>query len=204
MDIHELAKRNLVHLKKGVRKPRFRNPTKKKVKNRILMAFLYGTNTKISELANKVGVSGRTAHSWIYERNPSEENRRKIADALGISEDILFFEHCGEEEIVVPFKTTLHLGFLGERIKNVMLAGLMVVHKINHPDLAEYLGYNRSLFRSHIHDGRIPPIEIQDKVSQFFRIPPHIIYNPEHFIEVSFTAKDFWPYYSKSKFKGVE
>lgn len=201
MDIQELSKLNRGHLGKGVRKARFRTPTKYLVKNRILMAYLYGTNTKLSELAEFVGVSDRSAQAWIYERNPGKKNRRKIADLVNYPEEVLFFEHCGVSEIQVPFDTKLHQGFLGEKILNVLLAGLMIVHNINHRDLAEYLGYNRSLFRTHIHEGRVPPLEIQDKVCKFFKIPPHILYNPDLFLEVSFSAKDFRPNFSRSRVK---
>lgn len=190
------------HLGKGIRKSRFRTPTKNKVMNRILLAVLYGTNTKISELAEMVKVSTRSTHSWIYERNPKEENRKAVSEALGFpEEEIIFYEHCGEEEIEIPFETKLHQGLLIGEIQNVILAGLMILHDINHPDLAEHLGYSRGLFRTHIHTGRIPPQEIQDKVSKFFKIPPHIIYNQDLLREVSFTAKEFRPYYSQSRIK---
>ncbi|MCM3130222.1 MULTISPECIES: helix-turn-helix transcriptional regulator [unclassified Paenibacillus] len=199
MDNSKVYDKQHRYLGKGIKKPRFRTPTKNTVKNRILMALLYGTNTKISELAEAIGVSKRTAHSWVYERNPGEANRKKISEFFGLPEDVLFFEHCEEMQIKIPFETKLHQGFLGDKILNVILAGLMVVHNINHRDLAEYLGYSRPLFRTHIHEGRIPPIEIIDKVCKFFKLPPHIIYNPDLFLETRFTAKEFRPYYSKSK-----
>lgn len=193
--VNELAVRTGNHLGKGVKKSRFRTPTKNKVKNRILMAVLYGTNTKISELAEQIGVTPRAATAWIYERNPSVANQEKIAEVLNFPKEVLFYQHSGQEKIEIPFESVVHQGFLGDMIKNVILAGLMIVHNINHPDLAEYLGYSRALFRSHLHEGRIPPDEIQDQVCRFFKIPPHILYNQDLFGEVNFSAKDFRPYF---------
>lgn len=198
MELQELTISNIHHLGKGIRKPRFRKASVNSVKNRILMSVLYGSNTKLSELAEVIGVSSRSVTAWVYERNPGDVNRMKIADVMGFPENILFYDHCGAEEIEVPFETRVHLGFLGEKIQNVILAGLMIVHDINHPDLAEHLGYNRRLFAAHIHDGRIPPDEVQAKVSKFFRIPTNIIYNPDLFAKVHFTAKEFKPYIRRS------
>ncbi|KJD42648.1 helix-turn-helix domain-containing protein [Paenibacillus terrae] len=99
----------------GVKKPRFRKG-KNFIKNRILMAALFGTNTKLSQLSDLLGVNTRSAYSWIYERNPSLKNQSKIAEILNFPETVLFYDHCGAEEIEIPFQTTLHQGFFGNKI----------------------------------------------------------------------------------------
>ena len=161
------------------------------------MAYLYGTNTKISELAESVGVSSRSAHGWVYERNPGIRNRKKVSDIVGVPEEVLFFDHCGEEDIDIPFETSFKQRFQREKIRNVILAGLMVVHNINPPDLAEYLGLERSIFQTQIHEGAIPSRQIQDKVCKFFKLPPHIVYNRSLFFNISFSAKEFRPSFYK-------
>ncbi|KGP77807.1 MULTISPECIES: helix-turn-helix domain-containing protein [Paenibacillus] len=189
----ELNNRTAFPLGKGISKPRFRKATKNTIKNRILMASLFSQNIKLSDLARSIGVSKRTVHNWIYIGEPNSSNQEKIANVLGIPAQILFFEHVGVEGVQIPFQTKVHQGVLGERIVNPLLLGMMFVHEINHPDLAEYLGHNRSLFRPHIHEGRIPPQDIQDKVCTFFRLPPHILYNEALFRDIQFTAKEFRP-----------
>lgn len=185
----------------GVRKPRFRKPTKNYIKNRILMAVLFSTNTKLSQLSTYIGVSSRSTSSWIYERTPSADNQDKIAEVLNFPKEVLFYPHLSAEYVDVPFDTTLHQGILTGNMLNIILAGLMMVHDINHLDLAQHLGYNRRFLANQIHLGHIPAIDVQEKVSHFFKIPHEIIYNPKLFRIVDLKRKDFRPHYSNSKLK---
>ncbi|KAB3529255.1 helix-turn-helix domain-containing protein [Alkaliphilus serpentinus] len=80
-------------LGKGIRKKRFRRLKKWEVKNRYMLGLMFADDIKVSDMAERIGVSPRTVQAWIYEgRIPKDKNIEKICKELDCPEDILFRE----------------------------------------------------------------------------------------------------------------
>lgn len=80
-------------LGKGIRKKRFRRLKTWEIKNRYMLGLMFADDIKVSDLAERIGVSARTVQAWIYEgRIPKDENIEKVCEILKCPEDILFCE----------------------------------------------------------------------------------------------------------------
>ena len=80
-------------LGKGIRKKRFRRLKNWEVKNRYMLGLMFADDIKVSDLAERIGVSPRTVQAWIYEgRLPKDDNIEKVCEVLRCPEDILFRE----------------------------------------------------------------------------------------------------------------
>ncbi|SCY64853.1 helix-turn-helix domain-containing protein [Alkaliphilus peptidifermentans] len=78
-------------LGKGIRKKRFRRLKKWEVKNRYMLGLMFADDIKVSDMAERIGVSPRTVQAWLYEgRIPKDENIEKICKELNCPEEILF------------------------------------------------------------------------------------------------------------------
>lgn len=78
-------------LGKGIRKKRFRRLKSWEVKNRYMLGLMFADDIKVSDMAERLGVSPRTVQAWIYEgRIPSDKNIKKVCKELNCPEEILF------------------------------------------------------------------------------------------------------------------
>lgn len=175
--IHELAKQNRHHIGKGVRISRFRRPNSWIVQNRVLMSILIVENIKLSELAEKIGVSPRTVAAWVYEgRTPSEDNQRKVSEQLGLPPNILFAEQQGSPVIEIPEESKFMFRVIkNSPVKNRVLAGLLAIHNISATDLCRWIEISPATLRKYIHQGTAPHPEILRKLSDFFQFPQFLL-----------------------------
>lgn len=80
-------------LGKGIRKKRFRRLKTWEIKNRYMLGLMFAEDIKVSDLAERMGVSPRSVQAWIYEgRIPKEENIEKVCEILRCPAEILFCE----------------------------------------------------------------------------------------------------------------
>jgi len=77
----------------GVKKPRFRVPTKGMVRRPVLYAVLIAENITVSEFASFIGISGRNGRSYIYDTVYPKTHRISIIEnLLNFSIEHLFYE----------------------------------------------------------------------------------------------------------------
>ncbi|MBM7556847.1 helix-turn-helix domain-containing protein [Halanaerobacter jeridensis] len=70
---------------------RFRTPQKWDVKNRLMFGLMLVEDTKVSELAEMIGVTSRSIERWVFEgAKPSIKNQEKLAEALKVPQEQLF------------------------------------------------------------------------------------------------------------------
>ncbi|KJD43794.1 DNA-binding protein [Paenibacillus terrae] len=167
------------YLSKGVKKSRFRK-AKKQIRNRVLYAILLSKDIKLSELANKVGVSPRAVIAWVMDGIvPNEHNMGKVCAVLNYPHHILFNEEIVNRSPIICvqnqskyYKRVVALS----AAKNKILHGLMIVYDISLNDLAKELNLTHSTIRKYIHNKFLPDIQIQKNISDFFKIPANVMF----------------------------
>lgn len=172
----ELARQ---YLGKGIRKPRFRETRQWTIQNRIIMALLYANDLKISEFAELVGVHHRTAAGWIYEGTiPKRVRFERISEVLDFPSEYLFDESLIGLTIEIPEESRFLERVWGKRIANRLLAGLLKVHNVSPTDVARWCNMSSGTLRKYVHEGVVyGRKEYQERLSRFFRIPPHILFH---------------------------
>ncbi|GFR37010.1 hypothetical protein PRECH8_03060 [Insulibacter thermoxylanivorax] len=172
----ELAKQ---YLGKGIRKPRFRETRRWKIKNRILMALLYAEDIKISELAKRLGVHHRTAAGWIYEGTiPKAQRWPMIEEILNFPAEYIFDKSLIGLDIDVPEPSRFLERVWGKKVVNRVLAGLMKVHDVSPTDVARWCNMAGGTLRKYVHEGVVTGRqEYMDRLAGFFRVPPHILFH---------------------------
>lgn len=171
----ELAKK---YLGKGIRKPRFRETQKWTIQNRIIMALLYAEDLKISQFAQRIGVHHRSAASWVYEGAiPKKHRWDLISEVLKFPAEYIFDPSLIGITIELPEPSRFLERVWGKKIANRLLAGLLKVHQASPTDVARWCGISAGTLRKYIHEGMIiGNKEYQDRLADFFRIPPHILF----------------------------
>jgi hypothetical protein len=167
-----------MYLRKGIRKPRFRKTNNWKIKNRVLMALLYAKNLKISEFANEVGVTARSASAWIYLGViPKAIRMKKIEGTLGFPTEFIFDPiHIGTAAEQREGTSKFNENVWGETLVYPLLAGLCKVHDISPVEVARSCKMADATLRKYIHQQSDVPKVYQDSLSSFFKIPPHILF----------------------------
>lgn len=78
---------------KGGSKKSFRRLSTWNIENRIMYGIMYSKDIKVSDLAERVGVTSRTVQRWLFEGSvPNEENQIKCVEILGYPKEILFYD----------------------------------------------------------------------------------------------------------------
>ncbi|MDP9675228.1 hypothetical protein J2W97_001211 [Paenibacillus jamilae] len=168
-----------LYLSKGVKVPRFRK-TKKQIKNRILYSLMLSKDIKVSEMANLVGVTHRTANAWIVDGIiPADSNVEKVCSIMDYPSHILFNDGILKSSpiICLPKQSKHYKRVVAvSPVNNHILYGLMILYDISLKDLASFLNINISTLRKYLHNNFLPDETNRKNISDFFKVSESILF----------------------------